>query len=48
MGIGWIILCVFLFAISGEARLLVLIGLMIATLFLLGLERLIKMVLGRN
>jgi hypothetical protein len=48
MGIGWLVLCLILFAVSGEARVFVLLGLLIVTLFFLGLERLLKAVLGKN
>jgi len=48
MGIGWIVLCLILIAVSSEARVFVLFGLLIATFFFLGLERLVKMVLGKN
>jgi hypothetical protein len=48
MGIGWLGLCLILIVVSGEARAFVIFGLLIATFFFLGLERLVKMVLGKN
>jgi len=48
LGIGWIVLCLILIAVSGEGRAFVMLGLLMATFFFLGLERLVKMVLGKN
>ena len=48
VGIGWLGLCLILFIVSGEARFLVLLVLMFLTMFLLGVEKLVKAVLGKN
>jgi hypothetical protein len=48
LGVAWLILCLILIIVSGEARAFVIFGLVIATLFFLGFEKIIKAVLGKD
>ncbi len=48
VGLGWILICIIALVASGEAWAWVLMGLMVVTFFLLGFERLVKMVLGKG